>query len=96
MRTGEARAADDAAAHSCEGQQDAVAEGPLQQIAALRPDFIVVAAYGLILPKELLELPRFGCINIHASLLPDIAQTSSGWLSSDDTDVAGSFRRFSR
>lgn len=33
---------------------------------------------------------------IHASLLPDIAQTSSGWLSSDDTDVAGSFRRFSR
>ena len=39
-------------------------------VAALRPDFIVVAAYGLILPKELLELPRFGCINIHASLLP--------------------------
>ena len=34
------------------------------------PDFIVVAAYGRILPPELLEIPRFGCINIHASLLP--------------------------
>ena len=34
------------------------------------PDVIIVAAYGRILPKEILELPRFGCINIHASLLP--------------------------
>ncbi len=39
----------------------------LQQAA---PDFIVVAAYGKILPKEILELPRYGCVNIHASLLP--------------------------
>ena len=42
----------------------------VERVVAARPDFIVVAAYGLILPKELLELPRFGCINIHASLLP--------------------------
>ena len=34
------------------------------------PDLIIVAAYGLILPKELLSLPKFGCINIHTSLLP--------------------------
>ncbi len=34
------------------------------------PDLIVVAAYGKILPKEIIELPRIGCINIHASLLP--------------------------
>ena len=34
------------------------------------PDVIFVAAYGKLLPKEILELPRFGCINIHASLLP--------------------------
>lgn len=40
------------------------------QIAALRPDLIVVAAYGRILPKAVLEIPRFGCINVHASLLP--------------------------
>ncbi|HET9977343.1 MAG TPA: methionyl-tRNA formyltransferase [Burkholderiaceae bacterium] len=37
---------------------------------AARPDVIVVAAYGLILPRWVLELPRLGCLNIHASLLP--------------------------
>jgi methionyl-tRNA formyltransferase len=35
-----------------------------------RPDLIVVAAYGRILPREILELPSLGCINVHASLLP--------------------------
>lgn len=34
------------------------------------PDFIIVAAYGIILPKEILKIPTFGCINVHASLLP--------------------------
>lgn len=36
----------------------------------LSPDLIVVAAYGQILPKEILDLPKYGCINLHASLLP--------------------------
>lgn len=36
----------------------------------LAPDLMVVAAYGLILPREVLEIPRLGCLNIHASLLP--------------------------
>lgn len=36
----------------------------------ISPDLIVVTAYGQILPKKILELPRYGCINIHASLLP--------------------------
>lgn len=36
------------------------------------PDIIVVAAYGQILPKEILELPKYGCINVHASLLPKL------------------------
>jgi methionyl-tRNA formyltransferase len=40
------------------------------ELAALQPDLIVTAAYGQILPKSVLELPRLGCINIHASLLP--------------------------
>ena len=40
------------------------------QLKYLKPDLIVVAAYGQILPKEVLELPRHGCLNIHASLLP--------------------------
>ena len=39
-------------------------------IKACSPDLIVVAEYGKILTKEILELPKFGCINIHASLLP--------------------------
>jgi methionyl-tRNA formyltransferase len=42
----------------------------LANIAALQPDLIVVMAYGQILPKALLELPRVACVNLHASLLP--------------------------
>ena len=42
----------------------------LNELKEINPDIIVVAAYGRILPKEVLELPKFGCINIHASLLP--------------------------
>ncbi|MDH4234649.1 MAG: methionyl-tRNA formyltransferase [Gallionella sp.] len=41
-----------------------------RSIAALDADVMVVAAYGLILPKAVLQLPRYGCLNIHASLLP--------------------------
>lgn len=39
-------------------------------IEGLRPDFIVVVAYGKILPKTFLEIPKYGCINLHPSLLP--------------------------
>ncbi len=42
----------------------------LAHLAALAPDVVVVAAYGLLLPPEALAVPRLGCINIHASLLP--------------------------
>jgi len=42
----------------------------LETIKNLAPDLIVVAAYGKILPKELLEIPKLGCLNIHPSLLP--------------------------
>lgn len=41
-----------------------------EQIAELSPDLIVVVAYGKLLPKEVLALPRLGCINVHGSLLP--------------------------
>lgn len=41
-----------------------------QDLIDLKADVAVVAAYGLILPKDVLEAPKFGCINIHASLLP--------------------------
>lgn len=42
----------------------------LAQIQELAPDLIVVAAYGRILPQEILDYPRLGCINVHSSLLP--------------------------
>jgi methionyl-tRNA formyltransferase len=40
------------------------------RLREIAPDFIVVAAYGKILPKEILDIPAYGCINIHGSLLP--------------------------
>ena len=42
----------------------------IQQVRHLKPDYLVVVAYGQILPQELLEIPRSGAINLHASLLP--------------------------
>ena len=42
----------------------------MEQLRAWHPELIVVAAFGQILKKDVLELPRFGCINVHASLLP--------------------------
>lgn len=41
-----------------------------ERLRSLNPDVLVVVAYGLILPKAVLDIPRFGCVNIHASLLP--------------------------
>ena len=46
------------------------AEEAFRTLEEIAPDCIVVAAYGQILPKRVLELPKFGCVNIHASLLP--------------------------
>ena len=45
-------------------------ENFVKELAALQPELIAVAAYGQILPKAILELPRFGCLNVHTSLLP--------------------------
>lgn len=42
----------------------------IEEIKALKPDVICVVAYGKILPKEILEIPKMGCINVHGSLLP--------------------------
>ena len=48
-------------------KRDAMTVG---QLGALAPDVLVVAAYGLILPQDVLDIPAHGCLNIHASLLP--------------------------
>jgi methionyl-tRNA formyltransferase len=42
----------------------------IEQICGLKPDVIVVVAYGQILPRDVLEIPRLACLNLHASLLP--------------------------
>lgn len=42
----------------------------IEKIRDISPDFIIVVAFGQILPKEVLDIPRYGCINLHASLLP--------------------------
>ena len=42
----------------------------IEEIKELKPDVICVVAYGKILPKEILDIPQFGCINVHGSLLP--------------------------
>ena len=52
-------------------QPERLRDGVLaERLRAFAPDVAVVAAYGRILPKELLDLPRRGCVNVHASLLP--------------------------
>lgn len=42
----------------------------IETLKSLKPDVIVVVAYGQILPEEILEIPKYGCINVHGSLLP--------------------------
>lgn len=43
-----------------------------EEILSLKPDIIITCAYGQIIPKVLLDLPKYGCINVHASLLPKL------------------------
>ena len=47
-------------------------EETVEELRALVPDLIVVVAYGKILPQRVLDIPKFGCINMHASLLPKL------------------------
>jgi methionyl-tRNA formyltransferase len=42
----------------------------VNELRALKPDLMIVAAYGLLLPQDVLDIPRWGCLNVHASLLP--------------------------
>ena len=49
-------------------RDDAVCE----ELAALKPDLVLVVAYGKILPQRVLDIPKYGCINMHASILPSL------------------------
>lgn len=59
-----------ARAHGLEVRQPPDLKGRAAEIAALRPDAMIVIAYGVLLPPDILAIPKFGCINVHASLLP--------------------------
>lgn len=56
--------------HNIEVYQPVKIRDDYQRIIDLKPDLIITCAYGQIIPKELLEYPKYKCINIHASLLP--------------------------
>ena len=45
----------------------------IEQMRALEPDVMVVVAFGQILPKDLLDIPKYGCVNVHASLASEIS-----------------------
>ena len=59
-----------ALAHNIKVIQPVKIRNEYEEIVKLEPDMIVTCAYGQIIPKVLLDLPKYGCINVHASLLP--------------------------
>lgn len=66
------------------------AEEEIKKLSAIDADIFVVAAFGQILPKEILDMPRFGCINVHASLLPEYRGAAPiQWAIYDGKEVTG-------
>ncbi len=63
----------------------------LEILQQLQPELIAVVAYGKLLPKEILELPKYGCINVHGSLLPKntAVQVQSSGASSTEKKTTG-------
>ncbi len=62
----------------------------IEKVKQLRPDLIVVVAYGQILPQSLLDVPRFGCLNVHTSVLPKYRGAAPiQWAILDDEEETG-------
>lgn len=62
----------------------------INELKEMAPDVIIVVAYGQILPKELLDIPKYGCINVHASLLPRYRGAAPiQWAVLDGEEVTG-------
>ena len=62
----------------------------IQTLRDMKPDVIVVVAFGQILPKEILDIPRLGCVNVHASLLPKFRGAAPiQWSIIDGEEVTG-------
>ncbi len=66
-------------------------EAFFEELTKIQPDVIVVIAFGQILPERILNLPKYGCINIHASLLPKIpwGQPLIQWAVINGDEVSG-------
>ena len=65
-------------------------EAFVAEMAALNPDMIVVAAYGKILPKAIIDMPKYGCINVHTSLLPKYRGSAPiNWVIIDGEEKTG-------
>ncbi len=65
-------------------------ENFISQLRELKPDLMVVVAYGQILPQALLDLPRFGCLNVHTSLMPKYRGAAPiQWAIADGEDETG-------
>lgn len=66
------------------------AESSFKALSEIAPDLIIVVAYGQILPQDILDLPKYGCINIHASLLPEYRGAAPiQWSILDGRNVTG-------
>ncbi|MGM0873618.1 MAG: methionyl-tRNA formyltransferase [Bacillota bacterium] len=63
---------EEALKHNIKVLQPEKIRNEVEEVLSLEPDLIVTAAFGQILPIELLEAPKYGCINVHASLLPEL------------------------
>lgn len=50
----------------------------IEQLRAFAPDLMIVVAYGKILPQRVLDIPKYGCINMHASILPELRGAGPG------------------
>ena len=62
----------------------------LELLQSLEPDLVVVVAYGRILPRELLDCPRLGCVNVHGSILPKYRGAAPiQWTVLNGDDTAG-------
>ena len=62
----------------------------IEEIKAINPDVIVVVAFGQIIPSEIIHMPKFGCINVHASLLPKYRGASPiQWTVLDGCEYSG-------
>ena len=62
----------------------------IEELRKMEPDFIIVVAFGQILPKDVLDIPKYGCVNLHGSLLPRYRGAAPlNWVIINGEEVSG-------